>query len=228
MFCAFLLCGKARRVLLEPAAEVIQQRIYRTVREIETLGGTCVEIRLHREQCREWMYFVDQKRIYVGLVRKGTERHHNPALVLTDDRKKPGIWNLYDQYKQQWETLWDNARPYRDQALLSGDPSRITSAATVKDALSASPNAKTRIALLSGLDECARTPSKDLLDVILSRDFLECRVEDVRKATALWLDDHSTYLAGAEEFRNRVAANLLERLETIVAARSALCARRPF
>ena len=94
---------------LEEAAALVRERIQLTVREIESMGHANIEVRFHREPCHEWMYIVDRK-IYLGLVKRGSHRHHNPVAVFAPEGRSADAWNLYDHYMQEWETLWNSAR----------------------------------------------------------------------------------------------------------------------
>jgi hypothetical protein len=184
--------GKGSR---QEAPELIRQRIVQTVREIQELNAPCIEVRFHRENCREWIYVVDQT-VYVGLVEKGSERHHNPALVLSGRTSGEPCWNLHSHYLQEWDTLWASAR--KPETPASARTSEPQNAAELRSLLATKPDPSRRISLLATLSRFPLAEQIAMLDLVLSTDFLEHELDEVREAGARWLGELSPLITDAQ------------------------------
>ncbi len=93
---------------IDDAVAGVRMAIRSTCRLLSALpdSATHIEVRLHREKLREWMYQVDGNLLYLGLLRKGENGLEAPVAVF---RRKQDKWSLFDHFAEEWESLWEAA-----------------------------------------------------------------------------------------------------------------------
>jgi len=110
------------RKLIDDTARRARDAITLTLDLLATLPPSSqpIELRFHREKLRKWMHFVNGSRLYVGLLRAGESGLNSPVVVLKPRDRR---WSLFDHYREEWESLWEGARP-------AGPATRICAKAT--------------------------------------------------------------------------------------------------
>ena len=64
-------------------------------------------IRLHNEFIPWWMYIIDDKKIYLGILEKGKRGQDSPAMVIS---KNPDYPSPFDPFKNTWDRMWADAK----------------------------------------------------------------------------------------------------------------------
>lgn len=95
--------------LIEQDVEVERKRIYSAIDLLKTLppfkNGKIV-IRLHGEFIPCWMYIIDERKIYLGILERGKRGQDSPAMVIS---KNPDFPSLFDPFKNNWDRIWADA-----------------------------------------------------------------------------------------------------------------------
>lgn len=95
---------------IEQAIEIEKKRIYGT---IEALKGLTpfkegkLSIRLHNEFIPWWIYIIDGKRIYLGILEKGKRGQLSPVMILS---KLSDFPSPFDPFKNIWDKMWAEAK----------------------------------------------------------------------------------------------------------------------
>jgi len=89
--------------------------IRNTLQLIATLpdAGSHIEVRFHREHLRKWMYLIDGREVYVGLLQHGKDGLDGPVMVLGEGRQ---AWTLFQHFQEEWDSLWRDAEPLAARA----------------------------------------------------------------------------------------------------------------
>ena len=65
-------------------------------------------IRLHREFIPWWMYVIDNKKVYIGILEKGKRGQESPVMILSRQKQFVAPFDLFQNY---WARMWSD---YRD------------------------------------------------------------------------------------------------------------------
>lgn len=79
-----------------------------TLQTIDELQGK-IEIRLYNEFIPWWMYMVDEKKIYMGILRSGRRGQDSSVMTL---KKNENFASPFDPMKYKWDSLWRNSKPF--------------------------------------------------------------------------------------------------------------------
>ncbi|WP_295102289.1 hypothetical protein [uncultured Candidatus Kuenenia sp.] len=97
-------------LLIEQDVAVERERIYSAIDLLKTLPpfkNGKIAIRLHKEFIPWWMYIIDERKIYLGILERGKRGQDSPALVIS---KNPDFPSLFDPFKNNWDRIWADAR----------------------------------------------------------------------------------------------------------------------
>lgn len=64
-------------------------------------------IRLHNEFIPWWMYMIDEKKIYLGIMEKGKRGQESPVMIIS---KNPDFPSPFDAFKNTWDRMWADAK----------------------------------------------------------------------------------------------------------------------
>ena len=96
--------------IIEQDVEVERKRIYSAIELLKTLTpfkDGKIAIRLHKEFIPWWMYIIDERKIYLGILERGKRGQDSPAIVIS---KNPEFPSLFDPFKNNWDRIWVDAR----------------------------------------------------------------------------------------------------------------------
>lgn len=65
-----------------------------------------MKIRLYDEFSPSWMYLIDNRKAYVGILEKGKRGSSSPVMIIGENDR---YTSPFDLFRNQWERLWDNA-----------------------------------------------------------------------------------------------------------------------
>lgn len=94
---------------LEHEVETEKSRIYSAIEVLKNLlpfKNGSLRIRLHKEFVPWWMYLIDDKKIYLGILEKGKRGQDSPAMVIS---KNPDYPSPFDPFKNTWDRVWADA-----------------------------------------------------------------------------------------------------------------------
>jgi len=66
-----------------------------------------LQIRLYNEFTPWWLYILDEKVTYIGILEKGKFGYDSPVLVIT---KKAGYTGVFDAFMNNWYRIWQSAK----------------------------------------------------------------------------------------------------------------------
>ncbi len=69
-----------------------------------------LNIRIYDPFVPYWMYTVDEKTIYIGILEKGKRGQDSPVLIIT---RRNHYASLFDTFKTSWDKLWADATEVR-------------------------------------------------------------------------------------------------------------------
>lgn len=95
--------------IIEQEAETEKERIYSAIKVLKNLTPTKGKLRisLHSEFIPWWMYIIDDKMIYLGILEKGKRGQESPVMIMT---KHPDFPSPFDPFKNTWDRMWADAR----------------------------------------------------------------------------------------------------------------------
>jgi hypothetical protein len=67
-----------------------------------------LEIRLYRDFVPWWIYIIDEKKAYVGILEKGKNGLNAQVFVMT---KVEGFASPFEAFKNMWDKMWADAVP---------------------------------------------------------------------------------------------------------------------
>ncbi len=104
-----ILADKIRNQLLREA-ETEAMRIKTAIEVLKSLEGLRgkLEIRLYKEFIPWWMYMVDDKKIYMGILKAGKRGQDSSVMTL---KKNKEFQSPFDPLKYKWDSLWRKSRP---------------------------------------------------------------------------------------------------------------------
>lgn len=94
---------------IEHEVETEKKRIYSAIEVLKNLlpfKNGKLWIRLHKEFIPWWMYLLDDKKIYLGILEKGKRGQNSPAMVIS---QKPDYPSPFDPFKNTWDRMWADA-----------------------------------------------------------------------------------------------------------------------
>lgn len=93
------------RVINEVA--VIQERIRTSIMSLKNLEiSKNIEIKIYDEFIPWWMYILDEKKIYLGILPKGQSGLYSPVLVMKQTIK---YTTIFDSFSATWDRMWEKA-----------------------------------------------------------------------------------------------------------------------
>ena len=94
---------------IEHEVETEKERIHSAIEVLKNLPpfkNGKLSIRLHKEFIPWWMYIIDDKKIYLGILEKGKRGQDSPAMVIS---KNPDYPSPFDPFKNTWDRMWADA-----------------------------------------------------------------------------------------------------------------------
>ncbi|GJQ24739.1 MAG: hypothetical protein HBSAPP01_25290 [Candidatus Brocadia sapporoensis] len=94
---------------IEHEVETEKRRINSAIEVLKNLSpfkSGKLRIRLHNEFIPWWMYIVDDKKIYLGILEKGKRGQDSPTMVIS---KNPDFPSPFDPFKNTWNRMWEDA-----------------------------------------------------------------------------------------------------------------------
>lgn len=94
---------------IEHEVETEKKRIRSAIEVLKNLpsfNNGKLSIRLHKEFIPWWMYIIDDKKIYLGILEKGKRGQDSPAMVIS---KNPDYPSPFDPFKNTWDRMWADA-----------------------------------------------------------------------------------------------------------------------
>lgn len=94
---------------IEHEVETEKNRIRSAIELLKNLppfNNGKLSIRLHKEFIPWWMYIMDDKKIYLGILEKGKRGQDSPAMVIS---KNPDYPSPFDPFKNTWYRMWADA-----------------------------------------------------------------------------------------------------------------------
>lgn len=95
--------------MIEDAVEAEKKRILSAIEVLKNLPPFKegkLRIRLHSEFIPWWMYIIDDKKIYLGILEKGKRGQDSPVMMIS---KHHDFSSLFDPFKNTWDKLWAEA-----------------------------------------------------------------------------------------------------------------------
>lgn len=65
-----------------------------------------MEIKLYKEFAPWWMYILDNRKVYIGILEKGKRGIKSPVFIIGKNDKYIG---LFDAFKNNWKRIWESA-----------------------------------------------------------------------------------------------------------------------
>ncbi len=94
---------------IEHEVETEKKRIYSAIEVLKNLPPSKsgkLSIRFHKEFIPWWMYLIDDKKIYLGILEKGKRGQDSPAMVISQNPDYP---SPFDPFKNTWDRMWADA-----------------------------------------------------------------------------------------------------------------------
>ena len=95
--------------MIEDQFEAEKERIQSAIKVLKNLSiykeGKLM-IRLYDEFIPWWMYLIDDKKIYLGILEKGRRGQESPVMIMT---KHPDFPSPCDPFKNTWDRMWADA-----------------------------------------------------------------------------------------------------------------------
>ena len=94
---------------IEHEVETEKRRINSAIEVLKNLlpfKNGKLRIRFHNEFIPWWMYIVDDKKIYLGILERGKRGQDSPAMVIS---KNPDFPSPFDPFKNTWDRMWADA-----------------------------------------------------------------------------------------------------------------------
>lgn len=95
--------------MIEDEVEAEKKRILSAIEVLKNLPSFKdgkLRIRLHSEFIPWWMYLIDDKKIYLGILEKGKRGQDSPVMMMSKHHDFP---SLFDPFKNTWDKLWADA-----------------------------------------------------------------------------------------------------------------------
>lgn len=89
------------------ATEIEKERINSAIDILKTLSAYKngkLRIRLYQTFMPYWMYIIDDKKAYVGILERGKRGQESPVMILT---KLVDFPSPFDVYKNTWDWMWE-------------------------------------------------------------------------------------------------------------------------
>ena len=96
--------------MIEDQLEAEKERIQGAIKVLKNLSiykEGKLKIRLYGEFIPWWMYLIDDKKIYLGILEKGRRGQESPVLIMT---KHPDFPSPCDPFKNTWDRMWADAK----------------------------------------------------------------------------------------------------------------------
>lgn len=95
--------------IIEDQFEAEKKRIQSAIKVLKNLSiykEGKLKIRLYDELIPWWMYLIDDKKIYLGILEKGRRGQESPVMIMT---KHPDFPSPCDTFKNTWDRMWADA-----------------------------------------------------------------------------------------------------------------------
>jgi len=95
--------------MIEDQFEAEKERIQGAIKVLKNLSiykEGKLKIRLYDEFIPWWMYIIDDKKIYLGILEKGKRGQGSPVMIMT---KRPDFPSPFDPFKNTWDRMWADA-----------------------------------------------------------------------------------------------------------------------
>jgi len=99
---------------LRSEAEIEAERIRSAIAALNSVNGLRgkIEIRHYNEFIPWWMYIVDEKKIYMGILKAGRRGQDSSVMTMIKNEDFPAP---FDPIKYKWDSLWRRGKPARLQ-----------------------------------------------------------------------------------------------------------------
>ncbi|PXF52597.1 MAG: hypothetical protein C4B57_10855 [Deltaproteobacteria bacterium] len=104
------LSGQSQQNILDEV-KAEKERIHSAIEVLKTLEPYKtgkLRIRLHREFIPWWMYIIDHKKMYIGILEKGKRGQESPVMILSKQKKFAAPFDLFQNC---WDRMWSE---YKD------------------------------------------------------------------------------------------------------------------
>ena len=106
-----LLSAQLRQNILSEV-EAEKERIHSAIKVLKTLepykATGKLRIRLHKEFIPWWMYVINNKKAYIGILEKGMRGQESPVMILSRQKQFVGPFDLFQNC---WDRMWSE---YKD------------------------------------------------------------------------------------------------------------------
>ena len=79
----------------------------RVLKNLSTYKEGKLKIRLYNEFTPWWMYLIDDKKIYLGILKRGTRGQESPVMMISKHRD---FASPFDPFKNTWDRMWTGAK----------------------------------------------------------------------------------------------------------------------
>lgn len=95
--------------IIKDELEAEKERIQSAIKVLKNLPPSKegkLKIRLYDKFIPWWMYLVDNKKIYLGILEKGRRGQQSPVMIIS---KNPDFASPFDPFKNTWDKMWADA-----------------------------------------------------------------------------------------------------------------------
>ncbi len=107
---AYKLGDGATPARIEDEVKAERAKITSTIERLKRLDSykhQCLEIKLYDEFVPWWMYFFDDRELFLGVLPRGAPGIEAPVMVLRPHSKYATV---YEAFNKTWERVWEQAR----------------------------------------------------------------------------------------------------------------------
>jgi hypothetical protein len=104
---------EARSQKVNAGAAAFAEAIQFTLTTLARVPGAeqAIQVRFHRQKLHEWIHLVDDRVLYLGMLRKGESGRKCPVAVFERRNQR----SLFDHYEQWFELLWAESKDRQAQ-----------------------------------------------------------------------------------------------------------------
>ncbi len=93
-------------LIADDEVEAMRSRIRACIQEIKACRNKNIRIKIYDEFVPWWMYVLDDKEVYLGLLPKGQSGIASPLMMM---KKLKNYTTLFDSFCNTWNRMWDDA-----------------------------------------------------------------------------------------------------------------------
>lgn len=93
-------------LIADDEIEAMRSRIQACIQEIKSYKNRNISIKIYDEFVPWWMYVLDDKEIYLGLLPKGQSGIYSPLMMM---KKLENYTTLFDSFYNTWNRMWEDA-----------------------------------------------------------------------------------------------------------------------